>query len=44
MVEIARKHDAGVAQETSSGKEAYAAFPRPVEGRYRDGTLPSLGG
>ena len=44
VVEIARKHDAGVAQETSSGKEAYAAFPRPIEGRYRDGTLPSLGG
>ena len=39
VVEIARKHDAGVAQETSSGREAYAPFPRPTAGPYRGGTL-----
>jgi len=44
VVDVARKHDAGVATETTSGKEAYAAFPRSSEGRYREGTLPSLGG
>ena len=44
VVDVARKHKAGVAKETSSGDEAYAPFPRPTEGRYREGTLPSLGG
>ena len=43
VVDVARKHKAGVAKETSSGDEAYAPFPRPTEGRYREGTLPSLG-
>jgi uncharacterized cupin superfamily protein len=42
--EVARKHDAGVAKETSSGREAYAPFSTSTEGRYREGTLPSLGG
>jgi len=42
VVEVARKHDAGVAKETSSGREAYAPFPEPTAGPYRDGTLPSL--
>jgi uncharacterized cupin superfamily protein len=41
---VARKYDAGVASETSSGREAYAPFRQGTEGRYRDGTLPSLGG
>jgi len=38
--EVARKHKAGVEQETTLGREAYAAFPRSVEGPYRDGLLP----
>jgi hypothetical protein len=41
VVEVARKHDAGVEQETTSGKEAYASFSRSVEEPYREGTLPS---
>jgi uncharacterized cupin superfamily protein len=40
VAEVARKHNAGVEQETTSGKEAYAAFPLSVETPYRDGTLP----
>ena len=44
VVEIALKHDAGVTKETRSAQEAYASFPRPTEGPYRNGTLPSLGG
>jgi uncharacterized cupin superfamily protein len=38
--DIARKYDAGVEQETSSGREAYAPFERPTGGPYREGTLP----
>ena len=37
--ETARRHGAGVAEETSSPKEAYAGFELE-HGRYRDGTLP----
>ena len=44
VVDVARKHNAGVERETSSADEAYAPFPAPTQGRYRDGTLPSLGG
>ena len=44
VVEVARKHGAGVATETSSASEAYAPFERPAEGPYREGTLPSLEG
>jgi uncharacterized cupin superfamily protein len=40
VVDVARKHDAGVETETSSGEEAYAPFPPPTRGRYREGTLP----
>jgi uncharacterized cupin superfamily protein len=40
VVDVARKHNAGVEQETSSGREAYAPFPRSTEGPYQDGTLP----
>ena len=43
VAEVARKHDAGVEKETSSGREAYAAFSRTIEGRYRDGALPDFG-
>jgi hypothetical protein len=43
VAEVARKHNAGVAKETSSGREAYAPFPQSTEGRYREGTLPGLG-
>jgi uncharacterized cupin superfamily protein len=39
VVEVARKHNAGVAKETSSGKEAYAPFSESNEAPYREGTL-----
>ena len=42
VAEVARKHSAGVEKETSSGREAYAPFPKSTEGPYREGTLPSL--
>jgi hypothetical protein len=42
VADVARKHNAGVAKETTSGREAYAPFPKSAEGSYRDGTLPSL--
>ena len=42
VVDVARKHDAGVETETSSGEDAYAPFPRPTPGRYREGALPDL--
>jgi hypothetical protein len=38
--DVARKHGAGVEQEATSGREAYAAFAKPEEGPYRDGLLP----
>jgi uncharacterized cupin superfamily protein len=44
VVDVARKHNAGVAKETSSGDEAYAPFPRTNAGPYREGALPSLSG
>ena len=43
VVDVARKHNAGVEQETKSGREAYARFPRSSEGPYREGTLPGSG-
>jgi uncharacterized cupin superfamily protein len=42
VAEVARKHDAGVEQETSSGQEAYAQFSRSQEGSYREGALPAF--
>jgi len=44
VVDVALKHGAGVEVETTSGDEAYARFERPVEGPYREGALPTLGG
>jgi len=41
VAEVARKHDAGVEEETTSGREAYARFSRPVGRPYRDGDLPA---
>jgi len=38
--DVARKHGAGVEQEATSGREAYAAFAKFDEGPYRDGLLP----
>jgi uncharacterized cupin superfamily protein len=38
--EAARRHGAGVDEETGSPEQAYAPFPRPVKGEYRDGDLP----
>ena len=40
VADVARKHNAGVEQETTSGREAYAAFERSVDEPYREGTLP----
>ena len=42
--DVARKHSAGVDKETSSGREAYAPFSKSKEGRYTEGSLPSLDG
>jgi uncharacterized cupin superfamily protein len=39
VVDVAAKHDAGVEQETTSGDEAYAPFPRSTAGRYREGLV-----
>jgi uncharacterized cupin superfamily protein len=38
--ELALRHGAGVEQETTSGKEAYARFSELQPGPYRDGALP----
>ena len=38
--EVARRHGAGVEQETSDAEDAYARFPAPEPTRYRDGWLP----
>jgi uncharacterized cupin superfamily protein len=40
--ELARRHEAGVDEETSSPDEAYARFPRAVDRRYEGGWLPDL--
>jgi uncharacterized cupin superfamily protein len=42
VADVARKHNAGVATETSSGREAYAPFPQSSEAPYRNGLLPTL--
>jgi len=42
VVDVALKHKAGVEKETTSGQEAYAAFPRSTEGPYREGVLPNI--
>jgi uncharacterized cupin superfamily protein len=38
--EAARKHGAGVDEETADPERAYARFPAPEPTRYRDGWLP----
>ncbi|HEV3478078.1 MAG TPA: cupin domain-containing protein [Gaiellaceae bacterium] len=38
--EVALRHDAGVEQETTEAREAYARVPRREPTRYRDGWLP----
>jgi uncharacterized cupin superfamily protein len=40
VVDVALRHNAGVATETTSGDDAYAGFPDSTRGRYREGTLP----
>ena len=40
VVDVARTHEAGVEEETSSGREAYAPFPQPTAGPYPEGSLP----
>ena len=42
VVDVARRHNAGVAEETTSGDEAYAAFPRSTAAPYREGALPDV--
>jgi uncharacterized cupin superfamily protein len=41
--ELAQRHGAGVAEETPDPKEAYAAYGRPTETKYRGGWLPDSG-
>jgi uncharacterized cupin superfamily protein len=43
VVDVARKHNAGVEKETTTGREAYAQFPQSKERPYIEGTLPDLG-
>jgi uncharacterized cupin superfamily protein len=38
--EAALRHGAGVEHETTDPKQAYARFPEPELGRYREGSLP----
>jgi uncharacterized cupin superfamily protein len=38
--EVALRHDAGVEQETTRVREAYARFPDPEPSCYREGLLP----
>jgi uncharacterized cupin superfamily protein len=40
VVDVALRHGAGVEQEATSGREAYARFSRPTEGPCREGALP----
>jgi uncharacterized cupin superfamily protein len=42
VADVARKRNAAVLKETSSGRDAYAPFPKSTEERYKEGTLPSL--
>ena len=37
---VAQPYDGSVLEETTSGEEAYARFPRSVERQYRKGDLP----
>jgi uncharacterized cupin superfamily protein len=40
VAEIALRHGAGVAQDTTYPEKAYAPFGRPIEAPYREGDLP----
>jgi uncharacterized cupin superfamily protein len=40
VADVALKHDAGVKEETDTGKVAYADVPPTDRGPYRDGLLP----
>jgi uncharacterized cupin superfamily protein len=40
VVDVARKHGAGVETETRDAKEAYAPFPSWTDRPYREGELP----
>jgi uncharacterized cupin superfamily protein len=42
VADVARKHGAGVEQETRSGREAYAPFPKSTTQPYPDGFLPAF--
>jgi len=43
VVDVARTHGAGVAEETRSGREAYAPFAESTTQPYPDDVLPSFG-
>ena len=38
--ELAMKHDASAEEETTQQDVAYARFPRPTDGEFREGWLP----
>jgi hypothetical protein len=38
--EAALRHGAGVEEETTDRKQAYARYPKSVRARYREGWLP----
>ena len=38
--ELAQRYGGSVLEETQSGEEAYARFPKPTERPYREGDLP----
>jgi uncharacterized cupin superfamily protein len=42
VVDVALEHDAGVAQETRSRREAYARFPESTPQPYPEGALPTF--
>ena len=42
VAEVARKYNAGVEEETTSGRKAYARFPKSREEPLREGALPSF--
>ena len=39
---LAQKHGAGVTEETRSGRDAYASFPKSTAQAYADGMLPAF--
>jgi uncharacterized cupin superfamily protein len=42
VVDVARKHGAGVDRETRFGREAYSRFPKSISRPYSEGALPTF--